>query len=354
MRRTRPRPIPPVIALATLLASSLGCQQAAGPAGGTALSPVSPLAPQGSSAAPILGPFGSPARVPPPGTGSYGTGGFGTANNGFGGVAPISGTLPATPSTQPYLSAQPSPGSDVTHGSIASAASTTNPGSAWVGGIQPAAPTTASPTPRLGGMQVIDLTQAPPPPGYFPTHHYQVPQPMPGTGSMIAAAPGNPAGSAPQGPNPIQGIWGLGNPGPGGPEQDDAAYVGSPILQTSHANTAPFSGLADAGNRSGGSATSTSELRPASSPPPLHDFTTTRPSTEPIGSEQRWRFDSVGPSSDPGASPRHTVPNGQPSPGNVFGFAPTAAGETGATSPPTTQPAGAPSDLLWRKPSPRY
>ena len=354
MRRTRPRPIPPVIALATLLASSLGCQQAAGPAGGTALSPVSPLAPQGSSAAPILGPFGSPARVPPPGTGSYGTGGFGTANNGFGGVAPISGTLPATPSTQPYLSAQPSPGSDVTHGSIASAASTTNPGSAWVGGIQPAAPTTASPTPRLGGMQVIDLTQAPPPPGYFPTHHYQVPQPMPGTGSMIAAAPGNPAGSAPQGPNPIQGIWGLGNPGPGGPEQDDAAYVGSPILQTSHANTAPFSGLADAGNRSGGSATSTSELRPASSPPPLHDLTASRPSTEPVGSEQRWRFDSVGPSSDPGASPRHTVPNGQPSPGNVFGFAPTAAGETGATSPPTTQPAGAPSDLLWRKPSPRY
>ncbi len=176
-----------LLALATV--SMVGCHQAPGPTGGTALTPVSPMTAPGSTA-PRLGPFNSSTRVAPPGTGSYGT-----ANNYLGGVAPVGASSSVPGSTQ------------MARGS-----------------------TDQSPMmSRLNGMRVNDLTQAPPPPGY---------QPVRSQGPPMVAAQGQNVGvgqAATQPPRqiPAQNV--------GAPQQ-----VVSPVQHESDSNTSSLQPLQSA------------------------------------------------------------------------------------------------------------
>lgn len=240
-----------LLALATV--SMLGCHQATGPAGGTALSPLSPLPGSSSSSPPRLGPFGGATRVAPPGTGSYGT-----ANNYMGGVAPVGATTsyPAGP-----LGGQSMVGSVQTHDPSAMSGS----------GIQPAswnetqsqnslALSSNDPSPmrpQLNGMRLNDLTQAPPPPGY---HTYPAPnggntigqgQPVPQSQSIAVAQP------------PVQS-------GSHSVPQDFSA-TGQPVRSASHES---FSNAS----------TNTPNLQPTQSPPALQPIPVANssiPSTEP-------------------------------------------------------------------------
>ena len=146
--------------LAALLVSAAGCHQANGPSGGTALTPVSPLAPHGPSAAagPRLGPFGGSTRVAPPGTGSYGT-----ANNYLGGVAPVNATSQNFDANAASGYVAAAPGSQV---QPVGWAETQSVAPSFTGGNSLASGNAGGMLPRLDGMPVNDFTRAPAPPGY--------------------------------------------------------------------------------------------------------------------------------------------------------------------------------------------
>ncbi len=302
MRRSCPtaslpaRPTTSFLALA--LVSAAGCQQANGPNGGTALTPVSPLAPHGSSSAagPQLGPFGGSTRVAPPGTGSYGT-----ANNYLGGVAPVNATsqnfAPANAASG-YVAA--TPGSQV---QPVGWTETQSVAPDFARGNSLASGNAGGMVPRLDGMPVNDFTRAPAPPGY-PTR-----QPS------LAS---NPWG--------VHSVPDRTGPHRTGPHRTDPRRTGAPQSAAGQFGVARGASYAQAGvdpaDTSG--VPSPPELRASTAPPRLQPMPATKSDSTPA------RFQAM-PESFPS-----TEPTGQ-----------TDAGRSADSR-------GSDADLPWRAPTPRY